>query len=90
MRQLQDDPCFECSASTGGQGGSSAATGDRIFPTREAIVRLVGTVLAEQTDEWAEGRRDLGLNVLARYRLSIVADNGSEEVTTSSLPALTA
>lgn len=58
--------------------------------TRDAIVRLVGAVLAEQTDEWAEGRRYLGLDVLARCRLSVVPDTASEEVTTNSLPALTA
>ena len=57
----------------------------RIFPAREAIVRLVGAVLAEQTDEWAEGRRYLGLDVLARCRLSVTTDTANE-VTTKTLP----
>lgn len=60
-----------------------------IFPTREAIVRLVGAVLAEQTDEWAEGRRYLGLEVLARCRVSIVPDNDTE-IGADQLPALSA
>jgi len=61
-----------------------------IFPTRDAIVRLVGAVLAEQTDEWAEGRRYLGLDVLARCHLNVMQDTSAEEVADSSLPALAA
>ena len=59
-----------------------------IFPDRAAIIRLVGAVLAEQHDEWAEGRRYLGLDVLARAQA--VGRVTPEEVTAHPLQALTA
>ena len=58
-----------------------------IFPARDALIRLVGAVLAEQHDEWAEMRRYIGLDILAKSRLTLTDPASSEEVT---LPAITA
>jgi putative transposase len=62
-----------------------------IFPDRGSLIRLVGAVLAEQNDEWIEGRRYLGLDVLARSRVTIVPTADDQEVTTDTdLQALSA
>jgi putative transposase len=50
-----------------------------IFPNRAAIIRLVGAVLAEQTDEWTEGRRYMGLELLNKARLTVLDGQPAEE-----------
>lgn len=50
-----------------------------IFPDRDSVTRLVGAVLAEQHDEWAEGRRYFALDVLHRARLNLITTTDPEE-----------
>jgi putative transposase len=59
-----------------------------IFPNRAAIIRLVGAVLAEQTDEWSEARRYMGLDILNKARLSTI--DGQRHDTDQPQPELIA
>ena len=59
----------------------------RDLPDRDALIRLVGAVLAEQHDEWTEMRRYIGLDVLAKSRLSIIETAEPEEMPLTAITA---
>jgi len=62
-----------------------------IFPDRDSLIRLVGAVLAEQHDDWIEGRRYLGLDALTRARITMIDGDEQTEATNPVTPeALTA
>lgn len=59
-----------------------------IFPDRASIIRLVGAVLAEHHDEWAEGRRYLGLEVLAKSQaVTSTETEATDDITLQALSA---
>jgi putative transposase len=59
-----------------------------IFPNREAIIRLVGAVLAEYNDEWMVTRRYMSVGALENAQTNVGSDSSTPELKTEEEPVL--
>jgi putative transposase len=57
-----------------------------IFPDRSSIIRLIGAVLMEQDDEWAEQRRYMGTEILTKVDQAIAAPPSAADPPSLELP----